>query len=196
MKKKPATLKPNIRSILDAIPSLIFLMGSDLKVIDGNRSALKVIGDKPEMVIRHSYGEIFHCVHEKDALDGCGTTEFCSDCVVRVTIEKALQGNVAQRERHRMKIEENGRIHDVFYLVTASPFEYEGSASVLLILEDITELMTLRHLIPICAGCKKVRNDQEFWEEVETYLEKHAQLEFTHGLCPDCIKKYFPVEED
>ena len=46
---------------------------------------------------------------------------------------------------------------------------------------------TLRGLVPICAQCKKVRDDQGFWQRVETYVEAHSHAEFTHGLCPECM---------
>lgn len=53
------------------------------------------------------------------------------------------------------------------------------------------EIKTLRGIIPICANCKKVRNDDGFWEQVETYVGSHTEAVFSHGLCPDCRKKLF-----
>jgi len=47
-------------------------------------------------------------------------------------------------------------------------------------------MKTLRGLIPICAQCKKVRNDKGYWQQVESYLGDHSEAEFTHGLCPGC----------
>ncbi|MGC9035426.1 MAG: response regulator [Verrucomicrobiia bacterium] len=54
------------------------------------------------------------------------------------------------------------------------------------------EVKRLRGLIPICAGCKKIRNDNGYWQAIEAYLKEHADVEFTHSLCPDCVKKYYP----
>jgi len=51
-------------------------------------------------------------------------------------------------------------------------------------------------LLAICAGCKKIRDDQGYWNQVDVYIRKHTGTEFTHGLCPDCIKKYFPGLEE
>jgi hypothetical protein len=56
----------------------------------------------------------------------------------------------------------------------------------------LDKVKVLSGLIPICAGCKKVRNDQGFWQQVESYLSAHSDATFSHGLCPDCIKEYFP----
>lgn len=50
----------------------------------------------------------------------------------------------------------------------------------------------LSGLLPICSYCKGIRNDQGFYQRVETYLAKHSDVTFTHGICPECIKKHFP----
>ena len=50
----------------------------------------------------------------------------------------------------------------------------------------------LSGLLPICASCKKIRNDKEEWEAVEAYIQTHSDAEFTHGICPDCSKKLYP----
>jgi ligand-binding sensor domain-containing protein len=60
----------------------------------------------------------------------------------------------------------------------------------------LSSIKTLRGLIPICSGCKKIRDDKGYWEQVESYVSKHSDAVFTHGLCPDCIGKYFPEPAD
>ncbi len=56
----------------------------------------------------------------------------------------------------------------------------------------ISEIRTLSGLLPMCAGCKKIRNDEGYWAEVEEYFSTHSDATFSHGLCPDCLKKYMP----
>jgi DNA-binding response OmpR family regulator len=51
------------------------------------------------------------------------------------------------------------------------------------------EIKTLKGLIPICASCKKIRNDEGFWDQLESYLSKNTDAVFTHGLCPECFHK-------
>lgn len=53
------------------------------------------------------------------------------------------------------------------------------------------EIKTLRGILPICANCKKVRNDSGYWERVEEYIHKRSEAQFTHGICPDCMKKLY-----
>jgi response regulator RpfG family c-di-GMP phosphodiesterase len=56
----------------------------------------------------------------------------------------------------------------------------------------LREVKVLRGLIPICASCKKIRNDSGFWQQLEEYLGEHSEAEFSHGLCQPCIKKLYP----
>ena len=58
--------------------------------------------------------------------------------------------------------------------------------------EAAANLKTLSGMLPICGGCKKIRNDGGYWKQVETYLQEHTDATFSHGLCPDCSEKYFP----
>ena len=56
----------------------------------------------------------------------------------------------------------------------------------------LAEIDTLRGILPICSYCKKIRNDKGYWEQIEVYLKEHSRAEFSHGLCPECAKKFYP----
>ncbi len=56
----------------------------------------------------------------------------------------------------------------------------------------LAEIKTLRGIVPICAGCKKVRGDRGYWEQVEAYVARHTEAQFSHGMCPSCMQKYYP----
>ncbi len=57
---------------------------------------------------------------------------------------------------------------------------------------SIKEIKLLHGILPICASCKKIRDDKGYWDEVEAYIEKNSEAQFSHGICPDCIKKLYP----
>ncbi len=57
--------------------------------------------------------------------------------------------------------------------------------------DALAEVKTLRGIVPICAHCKSIRNDQGYYESVEHYMSRHAEVEFSHGFCPKCEKKYY-----
>lgn len=56
----------------------------------------------------------------------------------------------------------------------------------------LAEIKTLRGLLPICAACKKIRQDDGAWQQIESYLQKHTHAQFTHGICPDCRERLYP----
>jgi PAS domain S-box-containing protein len=58
--------------------------------------------------------------------------------------------------------------------------------------DALANVKTLSGLLPICSGCKQIRDDQGYWNQVETYIHKHTGTQFSHGMCPDCLKKYYP----
>ncbi len=60
------------------------------------------------------------------------------------------------------------------------------------LVEYVEEIKALRKLMPICATCKKVRDDKGFWEEVDVYLGRYLGTSFTHGICPECLKRDYP----
>ena len=60
----------------------------------------------------------------------------------------------------------------------------------------LTEIRTLQGLLPICGYCKKIRNDNNYWQQFESYIAAHSQARFSHGICPDCYEKIVKPELD
>jgi len=60
----------------------------------------------------------------------------------------------------------------------------------------LDEVRTLRGIVPICSNCKKIRDDRGYWNQIESYIRDHSEAEFSHGLCPDCVRKLFPQAFD
>ncbi len=58
--------------------------------------------------------------------------------------------------------------------------------------ETLSRVKTLSGLLPICASCKKVRDDQGYWQKLETFVHEHSQAEFSHSICPDCMETLYP----
>jgi signal transduction histidine kinase len=58
--------------------------------------------------------------------------------------------------------------------------------------EALASIKTLSGLLPICASCKKIRDDKGYWNQIETYIRAHSDAKFTHGICPECVKKLYP----
>lgn len=127
----------------------------------------------------------------------------------------AVRWVVENRQSREIEVRVPNPAGDRFYITTVKPaFDGAGEVStVLCISKDITErkrteeereriigelskalsqIKSLSGLLPICASCKKIRNDAGYWEAVEIYLQKHAPVEFSHGICPACVEKLYP----
>ncbi|MBU0680435.1 MAG: transporter substrate-binding domain-containing protein [Proteobacteria bacterium] len=58
----------------------------------------------------------------------------------------------------------------------------------------VDEIKTLRGILPLCSFCKKIRDDQGYWEQVDVYIHKHAGAQISHSVCPDCLQEHYPAE--
>jgi len=70
--------------------------------------------------------------------------------------------------------------------------EEEREQLVLELQDTLAKVKILSGLLPICASCKKIRDDEGYWNQLETYIQEHSQAEFSHGICPECAKKLYP----
>ena len=107
------------------------------------------------------------------------------------------------------------REEDRFFITSVRPLKDESGKvlSVVCISKDITErkriekereqliedlkaalakVRTLSGLLPICANCKKIRDDHGYWTQIESYIRAHSEAEFSHGLCPECVEDLYP----
>lgn len=66
--------------------------------------------------------------------------------------------------------------------------EQENAKLVVELQNALATAQTLSGLLPICATCKKIRDDTGYWHQVEEYIRDHAEVDFSHGICPDCVK--------
>jgi hypothetical protein len=58
--------------------------------------------------------------------------------------------------------------------------------------QALSQIRTLKGLLPICANCKKIRDDKGYWNQIETYIHAHSEAKFSHGICPECMNKLYP----
>ena len=80
-------------------------------------------------------------------------------------------------------------IHDV---TARKQAEREKEQLIVKLQKALSEVKTLRGFLPICASCKKIRDDKGYWNRIETYIRNHSEAQFSHGLCPECARKLYP----
>jgi PAS domain S-box-containing protein len=137
----------------------------------------------------------------------CALPEF------RLTLDRALKDliehNTPYDQEFKIRRASDGAIVDVH-----SRAEYDALTNTVFgVVQDIAErkrieterenlilelqrafehVKTLKGILPICASCKKVRDDRGYWEQVEAYVSRHTDAQFSHGLCPDCMARIYP----
>jgi PAS domain-containing protein len=183
------------RTILNAIPSPVFIVDEDVRIIDQNEAAAAMSGQKMELVLRRRGGEVLHCIHSTEVAEGCGRAPVCKACVIRNSVKACVEGQTVSRARMKMDFLPDAGQGTMELLITASPMP-GGERQALLIIEDITEISTLKSIIPMCMKCRKIRSDEEYWQSVEQYFHDHIGVDFSHGICPTCVEKYYPGYRD
>jgi PAS domain-containing protein len=178
------------RAILDAYPSPVFIVDEDVRIQEVNQAAADFRTPEAFEVLGLRAGDAFHCLHANRSADGCGTGQACEDCVIRQSVSAAFLREKVTRRRTKVSWSEDDQVRDFHLFVTTVPFQYQDRDLALLVLEDFTELMELKELIPICASCKKIRTDSDLWEQLEAYFKHHLDVDFSHGLCPECTQEY------
>jgi len=85
-----------------------------------------------------------------------------------------------------------GAIETIRDITDAKRTEKERERIITELQDALNKVRTLSGLLPICASCKKIRDDKGYWNQIESYIHKHSDAEFSHGICPDCAKRLYP----
>ncbi len=188
-------------SIFNVIPIPIFVVDDDVRVLFFNHEAKNMIQSDSEIYQKRG-GEILRCIHSFESSEGCGHATECKYCVIRNAVNQAFTGGKTYRKNVSMILKKNSSKNHVldefdetksFHgLITSSPFLHNEILYALLIIENISELVQLRDIIPICANCKKIRDDDNFWVSVESYIHDHTDVDFSHSICPECMDLLYP----
>ncbi len=187
----------DLRRYLAERPEEVRRLAGLVKVEDVNRATLSLYGaaDKarireglPQFSIEETYGVI---AEELVALaEGCQTfeaeikTRTLSGEVrtvgLRLVVPPSADGSWA------------GVVVSLLDITERKKAEEERETLVAELRGSLAKIKTLSGLLPICASCKRIRDDQGYWSQVEHYLSEHTAAQFSHGLCPECLQKLYP----
>ncbi len=187
---EPVT-NPYYRSLLDAIPLAIFVMDDQMRILDSNRAAAEAFGLDGSSAPGALPGDVLHCLYAQDSPGVCGGGAQCQTCVIRNSVDETFLGRQVTRKRMKLERLADSEVKYSELLITTSPIPGDERLTLLMV-EDISEITRLHEIIPICSKCKQVRDDRQFWQKVESYFHEHIGVDFTHGLCPGCVKELYP----
>jgi hypothetical protein len=81
-------------------------------------------------------------------------------------------------------------IKPIFLSLSAA--EKQQRELVLELQSALSKVKLLSGFLPICSSCKRIRDDKGYWEQIESYVREHSEVEFSHSICPECVKKLYP----
>ncbi|MFH1709104.1 MAG: sigma 54-interacting transcriptional regulator [Planctomycetota bacterium] len=133
-----------LHTMFETVPCSVLVVDTDRRIQAVNNVMVQTFGVDAATAIAKRGGEALGCIHAHDAPEGCGYGEACTGCEVRRTALEALDGNQVHRHRAQVELAGPGRTEGHTLLVSAAPMEYSGRKYAVILLEDITELATLR----------------------------------------------------
>ena len=178
----------------NSINDLISIHDEDFRIVKVNKAFADTFGmENAELIGKKCY-EIIHgteepwpnCPHSQTL--GCGksvTEEFWEP-------RRGRYLEVSTSPICNEKAEMIGTIHITKDITERKQVEEEREKLIHELQEALANIKTLSGLLPICSYCKKIRDDKGYWNQIEFYIRDHSGAEFTHGMCPECLKKLYP----
>lgn len=185
--------KERYRTLVDNMHDLLCELDRDGRYLYVSGNYAEVLGYQPDELLGRQAFELVH----PDDLAG----------VVAIFQSPSGQGQAVFRYRHRSGewrwVESTGKAYttadrDLRGVVISRDItdrkrtEEERENHILLLQHAVDNIKTLRGLLPICAHCKKIRDEQGQWHAVEAYVQARADVDFSHGICPGCLSKHYP----
>ena len=123
--------------LFDAMPLPVFVVDEDVRILECNAAATRLFGPDTQAVLKRRGGEVLHCVNAAKVPEGCGRAPACFDCPVRQAVQAASQGRTVTRQKAQMEMVVGGKTAKMDFQISCSPFTYERSKFVLLVLEGL-----------------------------------------------------------
>jgi PAS domain-containing protein len=127
------------RMLFDAMPLPVFVVDEDVRIMECNAAATRLFGPDKQTILKRRGGEVLHCVNATKVPEGCGRAAACADCPVREAVQAASRGQRVTRQKAQMELSAGGKTSQVDFQISCSPFTYEQSKFVLLVLEGLND---------------------------------------------------------
>ncbi len=194
--------RDRVQSYLDIAGVIFLVVGSDQKVILINRKGCEVLGYEEKEIIGKNWFDHFlperirgevKGIFLKIIADGTGHFEYVENPVLTKGGEERIIAwhNTVLRDESGKII---GSLSSGEDITERKRVEEEKERLIKELKEAIENVKILRGMLPICSSCKKIRSDKGYWTQIEAYIREHSDVEFTHSICPECIKKLYPDE--
>jgi len=176
---------------LDYIPMGVLVLRDDFTVVFWNRQLEEWRGVYKKAIVGASIGDMFPHLKEQRYTDRLGSVFIGGPPVV---FSSRVHGYLIPAPTR------TGEYRMQNAMITAlPPTSTEGESLALVTIEDVTELTsrihenrTLKGMLPICSHCKRIRDEQGDWNQLETYISLHSEAVFSHSICEPCAREFYP----
>ena len=180
-----------LRLLLEQLPALLWVADTNLTITFVQGHILRTLGLTPEGVVGTTVPEYFP-VEPKAIPFATHLRALQGDpgSYVATVKERTLRAYVEPLRNHNGTI--TGCIGIALDITEQKELEEQRERLIEELRDALTHIKTLRGLLPICAACKKIRDDRGSWKQIETYISDHSDAKFSHGICPECVQKLYP----
>ena len=177
--------------VLETHPLPTLVVDAQLRIAHANGAARMLLNPARAA----AGGAALRDLQSAAAAGGCAGGGRCGHCLVRRVVKSAL-GGVAARARAFLAVDGPGTARAAHLLAAAVPLERAEGREALLVVEDLAEALPLPAILPVCAGCAKIRDAASTWLDLGAYLGARLGVEVSHGLCDACLRRLYPDGED
>lgn len=179
-------------TILDTVQAGIIIIDLETRfIVDANKAAVEMIGTSRDLIVGRKCHN-FLCPTEQG---NCPIADHGQPMDNADRILLTAQGKETPILKTVITVRLSGREHLLESFLDISDrkrAEKEREKLIGELQEALAEVKTLSGLLPICSSCKKIRDDKGYWSQIETYIGEHSEAEFSHSICPECVKKLYP----
>jgi len=180
------------QTTFNAINDAVFLLQKDGKILQCNEIMTKLVNKPSNEIIGSTCWELVH--RQTKPIKNCPFVRMLEshrrENLVLAAGDKWL--DVTSDPVFDKDGEIISAVHIISDITERKQLETEKEKFVSELKDALAKVKTLSGFLPICASCKKIRDDKGYWNQIEAYIQDHSEAEFSHGICPECAKKLYP----
>ncbi len=184
------------RDLFENANDVIFILDEDYNYVDVNRKAVEVFGYSREEFLRLNVKDVIPPEQRQRSDDEFTKLDKNGGYERFVGRQRTKDGRWLDIEVNSSAIVRDGKVigsRDIVRDISERrQAERERERLIAKLQQALEEIKTLKGIIPICSFCKRVRVDQDYWEQVDIYIKDHSEADISHGICPECLRSMYP----
>ncbi|MBC7259594.1 MAG: PAS domain-containing protein [Chloroflexi bacterium] len=191
LRQKALVLVPVARErLLDCMTEGVVVLDVQGQIVDANAASERFLGRGAATLVGQALGDVIGTTEAARALLGSEEEQRVELILEDRGAPRYFDAQMSPLRGRRGQL--TGRLVVFRDITRYKRLEQEREDLIHGLQEALAQVKVLQGLLPICASCKRIRDDQGYWHSVESYISEHSDASFTHGLCPDCARELYP----